>query len=67
MPSLCLQIISDMEGQESRAELETMYFRVKEECSRMGKTCKYEDQWTFTEAWEQKGASSGTSNSIEMS
>ena len=37
VPSLCLQIISDIEGQASRAEMETVCFHVREECSRDGK------------------------------
>lgn len=32
MPIWFLQIISDMEGQESRAEMETVCFHFKEEC-----------------------------------
>lgn len=61
MPFLFPQIISGMEGQASTAEMETVKQCVsilKRNVNRMGKTCKYEDGWSFTKAQGLKAQSS---------
>ena len=58
MPIWFLQIISDTEGQASRAELETVCFHLKRNVNSMGKTRKYEGGRTFTETPGLKAESS---------